>query len=175
MVQFGCPDISIIVPVYNCERFIHSLFDPLLEDAELGLEIIAIDDGSSDGSLSILQEYSARDGRVRVLQQRNRGPGAARNAGLSAARGEWIAFADADDLVSGRNLRFWMEQARSQGAEVVIGNAFLFSEEAHAAMPTKPLLTAQPWDEVISGETWICHCVHRQEWPHYVWLQLIKR
>ena len=146
MVQFGCPDISIIVPVYNCERFIHSLFDPLLEDAELGLEIIAIDDGSSDGSLSILQEYSARDGRVRVLQQRNRGPGAARNAGLSAARGEWIAFADADDLVSGRNLRFWMEQARSQGAEVVIGNAFLFSEEAHAAMPTKPLLTAQPWD-----------------------------
>ena len=91
--------VSVIVPVYNAEKTIARLMDSLLTQSYPYLEILPVDDGSRDGSLALLREYAARDGRVRVLSQQNAGPAAARNAALAAATGEYIAFADSDDSV----------------------------------------------------------------------------
>ena len=93
------PKITIIVPVYNVERYLRRCLDSIAAQTFTDWECILIDDGSPDTSGTICDEYAANDGRFRVIHQENRGVSAARNAGLDAARGEWIAFVDSDDWV----------------------------------------------------------------------------
>lgn len=173
-VEPTAPQVSLIVPVYNCERYLSDQLDALLADAALSLEVIAVDDGSTDGSVAILQARGATDARLRILRQPHQGLGAARNAGLRAARGAWVAFADADDLLPSAGLVRWHEQAVSQGLEVLVGNAYRFTH-APAPLPRPPVLTRQPTAGAMTGEDWIAHCVAIGEWPHYVCLQLVKR
>lgn len=91
------PLVSIIVPVYQVKEYIGECVESLLAQTYKNLEILLVDDGSTDGSGVICDEFAARDGRVRVVHQRNQGPSVARNTGLDYARGEYIAFVDSDD------------------------------------------------------------------------------
>ena len=91
--------LSVIIPCYNAERYLADCLDSVLAQSETDFEVILIDDGSRDGTLAVAQDYAARDGRVTVLHQENAGVCAARNLGLDRARGEWVTFVDADDLL----------------------------------------------------------------------------
>lgn len=91
------PAVSIIVPVYNAEKTLPRCVDSLLNQSLRDLELILVDDGSTDTSPSLCDAFAAKDPRVRVLHTANAGPAAARNAGLGAATGKFIGFADADD------------------------------------------------------------------------------
>ena len=91
------PLVSIVVPVYNAEKHLGQCLDSLLSQTHRNVEIICIDDGSTDGSASLLADYAQKDARVRLFRQRNAGPGAARNRGIDEARGEYLYFLDADD------------------------------------------------------------------------------
>lgn len=91
--------ISVIIPVYNLIDFLPKCLDSLLAQTYGELEILLIDDGSADGSAGLCDEYAARDERVRVRHQQNRGVSAARNAGMEMARGEYIGFVDGDDYL----------------------------------------------------------------------------
>lgn len=91
--------ISVIVPIYNVERYLAACVDSILNSTYQNLEVILIDDGSPDGCGMICDTYAAQDGRVRVIHQKNQGVSAARNAGLKAACGEYIAFVDSDDII----------------------------------------------------------------------------
>lgn len=91
--------ISVIIPVYNSAAYLESCIDSILRQTYTGLEIICVNDGSTDESLQVLYELSQRDPRVRILSQDNAGVASARNAGLEIARGEYIAFADSDDAL----------------------------------------------------------------------------
>lgn len=93
------PKISVIVPVYNAEKYLRECLDSVVNQTLREIEIICVDDGSTDGSTKILAEYAARDPRVRVITQKNAGVGNARNAGILAAGGEFVFFADSDDLL----------------------------------------------------------------------------
>ena len=88
------PLVSVVVPVYNGERYLASALKSILEQDYRPLEVIVVDDGSADDTAKIAHSY----GNVRYIYQPNQGPSAARNAGISAARGEFIAFLDADDV-----------------------------------------------------------------------------
>ena len=92
------PAVSIIIPVYNMERYLRQCLDSVLVQTLREIEAICVDDGSTDSSPAILAEYAARDARVKVITQRNAGPGPARNAGIAAAAGEYIMFMDPDDF-----------------------------------------------------------------------------
>lgn len=96
------PVLSVVVPVYNCNQYlcecIDSLLDQGLEEGEL--QIICVDDGSTDGSAELLGELAAQHDELCVLHQANSGVGAARNAALEMVRGEFVAFVDADDVVA---------------------------------------------------------------------------
>ena len=92
------PLVSVIIPVYNGVRFIGESIDSALQQTYGNLEVIVVDDGSTDGTLALLNDYAAKDARIRVLSQPNRGVSAARNAAIAVARGEFIAPLDADDL-----------------------------------------------------------------------------
>ncbi|MCR4740783.1 MAG: glycosyltransferase [Lachnospiraceae bacterium] len=92
--------VSIIVPVYNVEKYIRGCVDSLLSQTLEDIEIILVDDGSRDGCPGICDEYAERDDRVRVIHQQNRGLPGARNAGLSAAGGSFVMFVDGDDRIT---------------------------------------------------------------------------
>lgn len=93
------PKVSVIVPVYNCENYIARCIQSLLAQTLREIEIIAIDDGSTDQSGEILDRYAEKDQRLRVFHQNNSGVAAARNQGLAHARGIYIGFVDGDDYV----------------------------------------------------------------------------
>lgn len=90
--------VSIVMPVYNAERFLVETLDSLVCQNLHNIEIICVDDGSTDGSLEILNKYKEKDPRIIVIEQENQGAGAARNKGLSIAKGEYLLFLDADDI-----------------------------------------------------------------------------
>lgn len=91
--------ISIIVPVYKAEKFLHRCIDSILAQTYRNFELILIDDGSPDNSYTICDEYAQKDNRVKVIHQQNAGASVARNTGIEIAIGKWIAFVDADDFV----------------------------------------------------------------------------
>lgn len=94
------PLISVIVPVYNAAPYLSACLDSLLHQTYPHLQILLINDGSEDDSPRLLAQYQAQDPRIEVLTQPNQGQAAARNAGLQRAKGEWVAFVDADDQVA---------------------------------------------------------------------------
>lgn len=94
------PQISVIVPVYKVEPYLRRCVDSILTQTFRNFELILVDDGSPDNCPAICDEYAAKDSRVRVLHQANRGASAARNAGIDTAQGDYICFIDSDDIVS---------------------------------------------------------------------------
>ena len=98
------PKVSVIVPVYNSERYIRECVDSILSQSFQDYELILVDDGSTDGCGEIIDGYAARDSRVRAVHQKNGGPSAARNAGLDAASGRYVYFADSDDILDAQLL-----------------------------------------------------------------------
>lgn len=90
--------ISIIMPVYNCGEYLHQSINSVLQQSLQDWELLCVDDGSTDDSLKMLREFAARDSRIKVHTQENQGAGVARNKGLQIARGEFVAFLDADDF-----------------------------------------------------------------------------
>lgn len=94
------PQISVIVPIYKAEKYLRKCIDSILAQTFTDFELLLIDDGSPDNSGRICDEYAEKDSRIRVFHKENGGVSSARNVGLDNARGEWIAFVDADDWVS---------------------------------------------------------------------------
>jgi len=92
--------ISFIIPIYNAEKYLSACITSLVCQTEKDLQIILVDDGSTDRSLAIAQEWAAKDARLEVYHQPNSGQSAARNRGLKHAKGEYVAFVDADDAIS---------------------------------------------------------------------------
>lgn len=93
------PLISVIIPVYNVEKYLHRCLDSVIAQTYQNLEIICVDDGSIDESGRICNQYAVRDARIKVIHQENQGLSAARDRGLDAADGEYIAFVDSDDYI----------------------------------------------------------------------------
>ncbi|MEO1144456.1 MAG: glycosyltransferase family A protein [Cyanobacteria bacterium J06638_22] len=98
MMQSKSPLVSVVIPAYNAENFIEKTLESFLAQTHQNLEILVIDDGSSDRTAEIAQTYSERDSRITLIQQPNGGVAAARNSGIQQAKGEFIAPVDADDV-----------------------------------------------------------------------------
>lgn len=133
--------ISIIVPVYNVEKYLPQCVDSLLQQTYPNVEIVLVDDGSPDQSGRICDEYAAKDQRVKVIHQKNQGVSAARNNGMAAASGEWITFVDADDWFDTDACQHLINEAQKQdGCDVVIFSFVKNYEEGE--YPNKPLYPA---------------------------------
>lgn len=94
------PQISIIIPVYNVDKYLNNCLESVLSQSIANFEVLLIDDGSTDQSGKICDEYAKKDSRIRVFHQKNGGVSSARNKGILYAKGEWITFIDSDDYVS---------------------------------------------------------------------------
>ena len=108
------PLISVIVPVYNVEKYLRKCLDSICGQTYHHLEILCINDGSTDGSAAILEEYAAKDTRIKVFTQPNAGLSAARNTGLDHATGEWIAGVDSDDYLEPDAIEYALSAASDE-------------------------------------------------------------
>ena len=97
-------DVSVVIPVYNVSKFLRECLDSVLIQSLKNIEVICINDGSTDNSLDILQEYACKDSRIVVIDQKNMGVGKTRNVGINVARGKYIVFLDPDDFYPSQNL-----------------------------------------------------------------------
>lgn len=114
----GSPLISIIIPIYNVEKYLPACLDSVLAQTYQNLEIILVDDGSPDGSGAICDAYAARDARIRVIHQKNGGVSSARNTGLDAAFGSFIGFVDPDDYIEPDMYRILYKRIQDTGADI---------------------------------------------------------
>ena len=114
------PKVSVVVPVFNTADFLDECLGSLVAQTLHDIEIICVDDGSTDGSAAILAGWAAKDSRIRVIRQENRGGGAARNAGQDAARGEWLFFCDSDDACEPEMLEDMVRRGDGTDAQVVV-------------------------------------------------------
>lgn len=122
------PTLSVIVPVYNAEKYIETCAFSLLSQTLSNLELILVNDGSADGSAALCRKIAESDGRVRVIEKENGGVSSARNAGLAAAIGEWIGFVDADDTVEPDAFEYLIDGARRHRADVAQCAVFFDTE-----------------------------------------------
>ena len=121
--------VSVIVPVYNAGAFLRRTLDCICGQTLRDIEIILVDDGSTDDSRSILQEYAARDPRITLLQQEHEYAGAARNKGMAIARGKYLSFLDADDIFEPTMLEKMVKRAEEVAADVVVCRCDIFHTE----------------------------------------------
>jgi len=112
------PKVSVIIPVYNREKYLKQCLDSVINQTLQNIEIICINDGSTDKSLEILNEYRKKDGRIKIIDQKNQGAGLARNNGLKIAKGEYIGFVDSDDWIDLNFYETLFTEAKKYGADL---------------------------------------------------------
>ena len=147
--KVSTPKVSVLVPVYNVERFLPQCLDALCGQTLRDIEIICINDGATDGSPAILHDYAARDQRVRVIDKANSGYGASLNMGLSQAAGEYIGIVEPDDFPDRRMFKKLLKAAERTGADAVKCNYYNYFDGAdHLVENFAGLPYRRPFDPV---------------------------
>ncbi|MCR5543130.1 MAG: glycosyltransferase, partial [Eubacterium sp.] len=121
--------VSAILPIYNAEGFLRQTLDCLINQTLKEIEIICVDDGSKDNSYEIIKEYSEKYDNVIGITQENAGAGAARNKGLSVAKGEYLSFLDADDFFETNMLELAYNHAKKYDSDITVFNSNQYFEE----------------------------------------------
>ena len=128
------PKVSVIVPIYNAEKYMKKCIDSILSQTLENIEIILVNDGSVDNSANIADEYSRVDRRVRVIHQNNSGPSVARNTGISVARGKYIGFVDCDDYIEKTMYEELFKSADKNNVQVAMCSYienYIYKNESH--------------------------------------------
>ena len=173
--------VSVIIPVYNDENNIGPCLDSVLLRQSLpGAEVICVDDGSTDGSGQILQDYQKRFSNVTVISQKNRGLSNARNRGLAIARGQYVYFVDSDDLLEeGMLLKAW-QLCREKDLDVLFfsfesfGDTPQMNERYHKIIYDTKRKYCHP-NKVLSGRDMFCLFCRENEYHVMVWVQIARR
>ncbi|WP_072214959.1 glycosyltransferase [Type-D symbiont of Plautia stali] len=170
----NAPLLSIISPMYNAGAMLETFMQSLLAQTLSSLEIIIVDDGSTDGSGERADAYAQQHSHVRVIHQANGGVSRARNAGLAVARGKYVTFPDADDTMNPAMYQTLVEMAESDELDAAQCNAEWFFK---ASQTTKPLI---PLDrlrstQVLSGPEWLNTALQTHRYMHVVWLGIYRR
>lgn len=120
--------VSVIIPVYNAEKYIEQCLDSLLRQTYPDFEIICVDDGSGDHSLEILRRYEKKDSRILILTQKNQYAGLARNVGMERAKGKYLLFLDADDFFCEDMLKQTVNEAEKCQTEILVFDAYIYDD-----------------------------------------------
>lgn len=128
-MQYSKPLFSIVIPVYNVEQYLSECLDSVINQTYKNIEIICVNDGSRDSSLSILETYEKRDPRFVIIDKPNGGPSSARNAGIDAAKGQYVCFLDSDDYYALNTCERLYEVIEQYEPDIVIFGAYSFPQE----------------------------------------------
>ena len=159
------PQISIVVPVYNVEQYLHRCIDSILVQTFSDFELILVDDGSPDNCGRICDEYAAKDGRIRVIHQKNSGLSAARNAGMELAQGNYILFCDSDDYVSPQWCETLIASAAKKPGKYVFGGI----HEVFLGKPNAPAKMLTPENEETEYSVSAFLTLHTKSMVGFAW------
>lgn len=166
--------VSVVMPIYNAEQYLRPALDTVLAQTLTELELICVDDGSTDRSLDILKEYQGKDERVRIITENNAGPSWARNKGLARARGEYIIFLDADDFYEPELLSGLYELAERDNLDIAITDFDLYNVRT-ASFDKK---IAVKHEDIFRDNAVISKSTHPAELfectENYVWNKLFR-
>lgn len=145
------PIISVIVPVYNVEEYLPKCLDSILNQTFSNIEIICVNDGSTDGSRKILEEYKKRDFRIKIVDKKNGGLSSARNAGMKVAQGEFYSFIDSDDWIDKTMLEKLYENITTLNTDISICAVHQFDETNQKIDDSNPYYTLEFFDETFNN------------------------
>lgn len=137
--------LSIVVPVYNVERYLAQCIESLLQQEYVNIQLIIVDDGSPDGSYEIARGYAKRDPRIKLIRQANAGPSAARNNGIRHARGEYLTFFDSDDFVGRHIYSDAVRSLQESGSDLAV---LAYQREKNGS-----ILPAAPWIRAVHAKS----------------------
>lgn len=165
--------VSVIVPIYNVERFLERCFESVFQQTYKNFEIIAIDDGSTDGSAAILDLWAKKDPRIKAVHQKNAGVATTRNNGLKLAQGEYVLFVDSDDTISPTGIERLVNKAVYNNLDVAYGAGFRISITGKVPVPTnKPMHLL---DKVLTGPQYMDEAMRTKAFNNGVWNKLYNR
>ncbi len=127
--------VSVILPIYNVAEYLDECLNSIENQTMNKLEIICIDDGSTDDSLDIMKKHQNKDHRIRIISQKNGGAGKARNAGMKVARGKYLSFLDADDFIDKDTYKLAVNRAETYDADITIYKAYLYDNNTKVETP----------------------------------------
>lgn len=166
--------ISIIVPVYNTAEYLEKCIQSILNQTYTNLEIICINDGSTDDSGKILEKFAEQDKRIKLIHKKNEGVAVARNAGLRIATGDWIGFVDSDDYISEDMYEVLMKANISQEADIVsCGYYFVKNGNCYSAINQKIVPT-----DCVNTKSFLRYIYERDVYKAvggYLWSRLFSR
>ena len=162
--------VSIVVPVYNVEKYVGECIDSLINQTHTNIEIIVIDDGSTDRSGEICERYALEDGRITVIHKENGGLSSARNRGIELMQGDYCCFVDSDDVVADSYIECLLDTAEDEGADIAtcsytrnikdLGDRFpkqIINVDAHKALEfifSEKTMTTSAWGKLYKASFW---------------------
>lgn len=148
-MEINCPLVSVVIPVYNASQYLRQCLDSVLEQTLEKIEVICVDDGSSDETPEILQEYAEKDSRIQIITQENAGPGVARNTGMSLVTGEYLIFLDSDDWFEKDFLESMEKCAAENYANVVVCRGEAFDSETGESMGSEWMMRTKHLPDAV--------------------------
>lgn len=165
--------VSVIIPAYNAQDYISDCLNSVLVQTLSDIEILVVDDGSTDDTLSCVQALAVSDSRIRVFSQQNQYAGVARNKGISEASGQFLYFLDADDWIEPDALQVMVDSANRYDSDIVIARSEAFENRSGSAWMLGYALNGVPYDTVLKPSDYADHLFqYFMGWP---WDKLYRR
>ena len=178
----GVVSVSVVVPVYNSKRYLRKCLDSLAGQTQKDIEVICVDDGSTDGSSDILQKYAKKDDRFKFVRQENQGPSVARNTGISLAKGDYLYFVDSDDWLERDALERLVSLADSQQFDHIAFSAQAFCDKDYEngallnSYAIAPELALKPMSGVDLAYLLLeNHSYFSVVWAHFLRMSVVRR
>lgn len=167
-------ELSVIVPLYNAEKTLPKCLTSIQSNRNINLEIILVDDESTDKTMELCEKYSCNDSRIKVLQKKNGGVASARNSGLEIATGTYVTFMDQDDWIEKNAYSIMLERGLKEEADMIVCNYTKdYGEDVRPMVNRRPIA-----DSISSAEELIMYAFFREEYrgfAAFVWNKLFKR
>lgn len=165
--------VSIILPVFNAERFLSQCLDSILRQTYLDWELIAVDDGSKDGSMEILKSYEQRDNRIHIISKENEGVSIARNIALEHAHGDYIYFVDSDDIVMPEALMILVKAMESSKTTFVKSDFLPIDEQGKQVFINKKQVIRRRYDgKVMDSDKFFKRILMKE---YFLWTCLFQK
>lgn len=147
-MMYNRPKVSILVPIYNAQEYLQQCLDSIISQTLREIEIICINDGSTDNSLSIIKKYQRKDERINIIDKSNTGYGDSMNQGISSAKGEYIGIVESDDFISSSMFELLYNKAKEHNAEIVKGNYYCY--QGNNEIQVAEYLSKLPYNTVLN-------------------------
>lgn len=171
------PCVSIIIPVYNVEQYLEECLESAVNQTLKNIEIIAVNDGSTDNSLSILERYKAKYNNFKILNQNNQGLSSARNTGLKVCSGKYVYFLDSDDFIELDTVEYCYRESEKHNLDIVTFDAEVFFDDNYNMEKFNEDYSrnGKISEKIMTGEDFYVHANYKGVYKAPVWLNFFNR